>query len=398
MSLFIADSFERGGAFPIDKDLVMTKAQMRSVNDNVMPNAYFTVCEDDGQLYLYRKTNTVDGETGKYRLQKGGVESVFVSVDTLPDTGEVDKIYLVPNSGSGGNVKDEYVWVEDDTLPAGGFFELIGSTEIDLSIGESFTTNIGVGGIQRGTEINSTDSIASLLKQILTTTYYPTYNAPSASLSYSAPALAKVGADVSALAATVAFNAGAIMLDGAKQADRAGAATSYSLTTNGAATDYSDTNDTGSFNVPALTRATKGNITVSGTVNYAQGPQPKDSNNKDYGTPLEAGSVNTSSKTIEFILPFYHGINASDAISDLTGLTEDLSKKGQKSYSYTADNQYLYLAYDAAYGDLTAIKDANNIENLGAFTKSTITHEGQTYNLYRSKYAITGSPSFIFMF
>ncbi len=55
----------------------------------------------------------------------------FVLVDTLPATGEKGKIYLVPNTGSGSNIKDEYIWLE----PEGGtaYFEKIGSTDVDLS-------------------------------------------------------------------------------------------------------------------------------------------------------------------------------------------------------------------------------------------------------------------------
>lgn len=55
----------------------------------------------------------------------------FVLVDTLPATGEKGKIYLVPNSGTGSNVKDEYIWL----TPEGGtaHFEKIGSTDVDLS-------------------------------------------------------------------------------------------------------------------------------------------------------------------------------------------------------------------------------------------------------------------------
>lgn len=48
-------------------------------------------------------------------------------VDTLPTTGEAGKIYLVPNAKSADkNVKDEYIWVNNA-------WELIGSTQIDLS-------------------------------------------------------------------------------------------------------------------------------------------------------------------------------------------------------------------------------------------------------------------------
>lgn len=52
----------------------------------------------------------------------------FEVVQTLPSTGEAGVIYLVPNSGSGTNVYDEYVW-----LTSSNKFEKIGSTDVDLS-------------------------------------------------------------------------------------------------------------------------------------------------------------------------------------------------------------------------------------------------------------------------
>lgn len=55
----------------------------------------------------------------------------FEVVQTLPQSGEKGVIYLVPNSGSGANTYDEYIWIE----PTGGtaHFEKIGSTDVDLS-------------------------------------------------------------------------------------------------------------------------------------------------------------------------------------------------------------------------------------------------------------------------
>lgn len=50
----------------------------------------------------------------------------LVLVDALPDTGESDKIYLVPNEGSGTNSRDEFIFVN-------GAWELIGTTEVDIS-------------------------------------------------------------------------------------------------------------------------------------------------------------------------------------------------------------------------------------------------------------------------
>ena len=267
------------------------------------------------------------------------------------------------------------------------------------TMGETFTTNIAVGGIPSGTTINADDDVASVIKRMLTTVYYPTFTAPSATLNYNTPTLVKVGANIPALTATVAFNAGAITLQGVKQANRAGEATEYSVATSGATTDYNESKATNSFSVPALTRATKGNITVTGSVKYAQGPQPKDSNGDDYGSPLAAGSVNTATKTFEFILPFCYGVSNTPTISDLTGLTEVLEKKGEKKYTYSTNNQHMVIAYDSSYGDLTSIKDPNNFETKDSWNKSVLTVDGNQYNVYISQTAPTNpSAEYTFKF
>lgn len=49
-------------------------------------------------------------------------------VDNLPPTGKKGVIYLVPNKGTGKNIKDEYIWVESLND-----FEKIGTTDVDLS-------------------------------------------------------------------------------------------------------------------------------------------------------------------------------------------------------------------------------------------------------------------------
>lgn len=56
----------------------------------------------------------------------------FEVVQTLPAQGEKGTIYLVPNTGVGTNVYDEYIWISTD----GGTtyqFELLGQKELDLS-------------------------------------------------------------------------------------------------------------------------------------------------------------------------------------------------------------------------------------------------------------------------
>ena len=48
----------------------------------------------------------------------------------LPTTGEINCIYFIPNSGTSGNVYDEYMWVSHSD---GMGWEKIGTTEVDLS-------------------------------------------------------------------------------------------------------------------------------------------------------------------------------------------------------------------------------------------------------------------------
>lgn len=69
-----------------------------------------------------------------YALLSKKIESVTglhnEIVTQLPSTGVEGTLYFVPNTGSGTNVYDEYVWFDGDPT---GSFEKMGSTEIDLS-------------------------------------------------------------------------------------------------------------------------------------------------------------------------------------------------------------------------------------------------------------------------
>jgi len=61
----------------------------------------------------------------------------FTIVSSLPASGTNGVFYLVPNSGSGNNTYDEYIWVTipgaQEGDPATTRFEKIGTTNIDLS-------------------------------------------------------------------------------------------------------------------------------------------------------------------------------------------------------------------------------------------------------------------------
>lgn len=64
-----------------------------------------------------------------------GVDFQIVpTVQDLPATGEKGVFYLIPNSGAGQNVYDEYVWVNSGTHEAPNYhYEKIGTTAVDMS-------------------------------------------------------------------------------------------------------------------------------------------------------------------------------------------------------------------------------------------------------------------------
>lgn len=61
----------------------------------------------------------------------GNLKTIELQVVTdLPETGQSNVIYLKKNSGTGNNSYDEYLWITDADSSR---FELIGTTEVDLS-------------------------------------------------------------------------------------------------------------------------------------------------------------------------------------------------------------------------------------------------------------------------
>ena len=85
----VSQAFHRTSANPIDESLALTKAQMLTVNDNLMPSKYFTVCQDDGKIYLYDKTNEPDVETGRFREFEGGST---ITIDSTPTQGSANAV------------------------------------------------------------------------------------------------------------------------------------------------------------------------------------------------------------------------------------------------------------------------------------------------------------------
>lgn len=360
----------------------------------------------------------------------GASNTIYISLDTNKtyrydgtiferldeETGQIIQVATMPTAAATENGRIvQFIGTTDVNYTNGYFYKCVEDTsttpstykweniEVQAGSGDStakydYTTNITVGGIASGTSIAKTDLLADIVKQMLVTVYYPTFTNPSASLTYSASTNVEVKSTLAATTGTVTYNAGAITLQGVKQNNRGGAATKYYFTTSGADSDQSMNNTTGTFSVPALTRSTKGSITITGKVDYAQGPQPKDSTGANYSTPLPAGSV-TATKTVNFIQAFFYGKSATTTVSNFTGLSKSVTTKGQKTFSFTTNNEHMVMAYDASYGNLTSILDPNGFEVIGGWTKSSLTVDGFNYYVWVADSATTDTnASFTFKF
>lgn len=115
MAISINTGFNMGSGQPIDSRNVISKVDMKSINENVWPEVYYTTCKDDGKLYVFNKANEPNNETGKFRL------------------------------------------VIDDAL-----------TNVDMQIGADITSTQDVGLLPSGTIIKSTTTVKDILLAILT--------------------------------------------------------------------------------------------------------------------------------------------------------------------------------------------------------------------------------------
>ena len=360
--------------------------QYIGITSGSIVNGYFYECVEDsatpGTYVWVQKNIQPDNDT---TIQVSSMPTV-----TAADSGRIVQYIGVTDTDYTNAyfykcVEDQetpgtYIW-QEVSVQAGGS----GSGSLQKAI----TAAIEVGGIDVGDSFAIGTSYDDMWDALLNPTLYPTFTDPSASLSYSADTYYEVGSTIAAKTGTVSLNRGSISPAYGTSGYRSGTATNYALASSGADTEYSDSStSSGTFSVSALTRSTKGNITLTATVSYAAGEQPKDSKGNDYGSPLAAGSK-TATKTMQFILPYYYGKSASKTVSNFTGLTKSVTAKGQKQFKFTTNNEYMVMAYDSSYGNLSSILDPNGFETISGWTKSTLTVGGFSYYVYVANSATT---------
>lgn len=66
--LNLPQGFKIGATEAIDSRLILSKAEMVTIKDSMMPDTYLAVCKDNNSIYIYSKDNSIDPETGKFRV------------------------------------------------------------------------------------------------------------------------------------------------------------------------------------------------------------------------------------------------------------------------------------------------------------------------------------------
>ena len=79
----LPQGFKIGAAEAVDSRLTLSKTEMLATKDSLMPTVYLAVCKDDNAIYIYSKDNSIDPETGKFRVYENGSGSEVPSSNNL---------------------------------------------------------------------------------------------------------------------------------------------------------------------------------------------------------------------------------------------------------------------------------------------------------------------------
>ena len=107
-------------------------------------------------------------------------------------------------------------------------------------------------------------------------------------------------------------------------------------------------------------------------------------------TDISGNNTYANTSSITFCYPYYFGVieDNQEITSDLfNNFTKKIETKGNKSNSYTTNNQCMVIAYPKSYGTLKKILDQNSFDITNTFIKSEVNVTGldktsQAYYVY----------------
>jgi len=159
MAINVSQSFHRTSANAVDDTMTLTKAEMLAVNDNMMPTYYFTICQDDGKLYLYNKNATPSSSTGKFEeyTSSGGDAGIYSTSSTL--TTVIGGTAIVNISSIAGLTADKIVIGQTLVYDGAGS---LGRITAATSTQATITTVTASPGERRGVRLGAVNNKSNL--------------------------------------------------------------------------------------------------------------------------------------------------------------------------------------------------------------------------------------------
>lgn len=246
----------------------------------------------------------------------------------------------------------KYRFVGDDPTVLSDWEEVTGGGGGDSSLTTDVTANLAVGAIASGTTLPEGTTFTEFAQKLLITEI-----APTTTFTASGSGVKEVGTSVTPTLTlnitnkgtgtpiSIKFYSGSTLLD--TQA-------------------YVDGTNTYTYTMSAVTTTT----TVKGVLEY------KKSDNTT--------ATVEKSASYTFVMASYYGA-VTTAPTDKAGiiaLTKNVKNTRALTTTFTLSNQRSCYCYPASFGNLTSIKDANNFEYLSSYTKTNVTVDDVSYNVY----------------
>lgn len=348
--------------------------------------------------------NTASGDfsfvVGKHGSAIHDGSTVFADSTTTPFSSIADNTFNIQADGlrlDDGNTGEGKVLVSDSD-GTGTWRDTVGDLNVDgqldvygniLSAGqelseviattEEVVSDVTIGGIDPLDVISVGTNLQTLVTRLLKRTYFPTFVNPSVNLYDSLNTNVESGSV--GITFTASFNAGAINGDlnggiwdpNLKQADRAGSVTKYTF-------EGIDNGTNNVLTVPTIVIQDGANV-FDVIVDYNTGPQPKDSINNNYNSPLPAGSVSDTS-TVYGVRKAFYGVDGSvtnsSGIRSLGSYLLNPSNGSSFTINIPPGTTSVSFAYPATLRDVSQVE---YVEGLSAdvksvFTKTTVNVEG----------------------
>ena len=399
MAIVIADNFRYQGRKAFDERLQYdTVANMKAVSESAVYDGCLAYVTATKKYYSYDSTNTEDETLGKWREFQGGgggtsdyddlTNKPTINGETLTgdmtaaDLGLQDAIQVDTMETASADLLGkvvQYVGDTDQDYTQGYFYKCVSDGEVtptysweqldvqpassggDASLQSAVTSNLAVGAIASGTTLAQGTTFTEFVQKLLITEI-----APTTTFTASGSGVKEVGTSVTPTLTLTISSAGT------------GTPVSIKFYNGSTLLDtqaYVSGTNTYTYTMSAVTT----NTTVKGVLEY------KKSDNTN-------ASIEKSA-TYTFVMASYYGAvtTAPTDKAGITALTKNVKNTKAQTATFTLSNQRSCYCYPASFGNLTSIKDANNFEYISSYTKTNVTVDDVSYNVYTLTDPVTAS-------